>query len=236
MEELRRRIIVCFVAFVLSLVVGWVFAWDILEIVKKPAQSIVLHYMGPMEPFLVRFKLAFFVGLLIAAPVIIFELMGFVIPALKREEKKIAIFALLMILFFFCAGVAFGYRFIIPPAITWLLGVAGTQMKPVLSAGQYISFIGWFMLGIGIAFETPVVIWMLVAMDVVTPEQLQRQWRVAVIVILVASSIITPDWNPVTMFLVALPMLGLYLISLGLARLTARRRKKVLMPSITDAQ
>jgi len=234
LEELRRRIIVCVIALVLSFAVAWIFAWDILALAKRPAGTITIHYMGPMEPFIVRFKLALFGGFLLSMPVILFEILGFVTPALRSEEKKIAYAVLIMIIAFFCAGVAFGYWFIMPPAIRWLLGVAGNQMKPVLSAGQYVSFVGWFALGIGVSFETPIVIWTLVAMDVLTPEQLQKQWRMALIIILLVASIITPDWSPVTMIMVALPMMALYVISIALARITAKRKRKLLLAEETN--
>ncbi len=224
LEELRRRIIVSAIALVVAFGVAWVFAWDILDILKAPAGSLTLNYMGPMEPFMVRFKLALFGGFLLAMPVILFEILSFVSPALKARERKYTIMVMLLIVAFFIAGVVFGYRVIMPPGIRWLFNVAGTQMNPVISAGQYVTFMGWFMIGLGVSFETPVFIWLLVALGVVTPEQLQAQWRWAVIIILLAASIITPDWSPVTMALVALPMAALYILSIVLARLTARRK------------
>lgn len=226
LEELRRRIIVSVIALVVAFTVAWIFAWDILAIVKEPAGDITLHFMGPMEPFLVRFKLALFGGLLLALPVILFEILGFVSPALKRKERSYTVGVMLMIVAFFAAGVYFGYTFIMPPGIRWLLGVAGTQMTPILSASQYINFSGLFMLGLGVSFETPVIIWLLVALGVLTPEQLWKHWRGALIVILLVAAIITPDWSPVTMTLVAIPMLGLYLLSIGLAWITTRKRRK----------
>ena len=96
----------------------------------------------------------------------------------------------------------------------------------MLTAGEYVSFSGWFMLAFGLSFETPLVIWLLVTLGVMTPEQLQKQWRMAVIIILLFAAVITPDWNPVTMILVAVPMVVLYVLSLALAKLTARRKSR----------
>lgn len=225
LEELRRRIIVSVIALVVAVAVAWIFAWDILNILKHPAGNITLHYMSPMEPFLVRFKLAMFGGVLLALPVILFEVLGFASPALKRRQQGYTIMVLIMIVVFFAVGVAFGYYYIMPAGIKWLLGVAGQQMKPIMSAGQYVTFSGWFMLGLGVSFETPVFIWMLVALGVLTPQQLQQHWRGAVIAILLVAAIITPDWSPVTMTLVAVPMMILYAVSILLARLTVRKRK-----------
>ncbi|MBU4386557.1 MAG: twin-arginine translocase subunit TatC [Actinobacteria bacterium] len=226
LEELRRRIIVSIVALVVGCAVSWLFAWDILNILKGPAGNITLHYMKPMEPFLVRFKLTLFGGVLLALPVILFEILAFLSPALKRKERSFTVAVMLMILVFFAAGVTLGYYYIMPVGITWLLDLAGEQMSPVLSASEYVSFAGWFMLAFGIAFETPIFIWMLVALGVLTPEQLRKQWRYAYIVILLFAAIITPDWNPITMMMVAVPMVLLYEISILLARFTVGKRKE----------
>ena len=225
LEELRRRIIVSAIALVVAFAVAWIFAWQILAILKGPAGGVTLNYMSPMEPFLVRFKLAMFGGVILVLPVVLFEILSFVSPALKTKERRYTIGILIMIVAFFAIGVVFGYRVVMPPGIRWLFNVAGTQMRPVLSANQYVTFMGWFMIGLGISFETPVFIWMLVGLHVVTPEQLTKQWRWAIIVILIVASVITPDWSPVTMTLVAIPMGILYLLSILLAKFTTRKRR-----------
>ena len=226
LEELRRRIIVCIVAVSAGCAISWIFAWDILDILKGPAGNITLHYLKPMEPFLVRFKLTLFGGVLLALPVVLFEVLAFLSPALKRKDRSFAVAVMLMIMAFFTAGVALGYYYIMPVGITWLLDLAAGQMSPVLSASEYVSFAGWFMLAFGIAFETPIFIWMLVALGVLTPEQLRRQWRYAYIIILLFAAVITPDWNPVTMLMVAVPMVLLYEMSILLARFTVGKRKQ----------
>ena len=156
---------------------------------------------------------------------ILFEILGFVSPALKNKERRYTYGVLLIIVAFFAVGVVFGYKVIMPPGIKWLFNVANGQMRPVLSASSYISFAGWFMLGLGASFETPVFIWLLVALRVVSPEQLTKQWRWALIIILIVASVITPDWSPVTMVLVAIPMTLLYVISIALAWMTTRKRR-----------
>ena len=225
LEELRRRIIVGALALVVAFAVGWIFAWDILDILKKPAGALRLYYMTPMEPFMVRFKLAMFGAVILALPVILFEILAFVSPALKRKERSYTFLVLVLIVAFFAVGVVFGYKVIMPPGIAWLMNVAKGQMSSVMSASSYVNFSGWFMLGLGVSFETPVFIWMLVALGVVKPEQLKNQWRWALVIILFVAAVITPDWSPVTMILVAIPMTILYVISIALAYFTTRKRR-----------
>jgi len=236
LEELRRRIIVSAIALVVAFAVAWLFAWDLLSWMKAPAGGITLNYMSPMEPFLVRFKLAMFGGVALALPVILFEILSFVSPALKNKERRYTVGVMVMIVLFFAIGVMFGYRVIMPPGIRWLFNVAGTQMKPVLSANQFVTFMGWFIVGLGVSFETPVFIWFLVALGVVTPEQLQKQWRWAILIILIVAAVITPDWSPVTMTLVAIPMGGLYILSILLAKFTTRRRRAAAASAALEAE
>lgn len=228
LEEFRRRIIVCLIALVAAVSISWIFAWDILEIMVRPAGGITLHYLKPLEPFMVRFKLALFGGAMLCLPVLLFEGVAFASPALKAREKRLTVLVLAAIVGFFVAGVVFGYLYIMPSGITWLLEIASGQMEPVLSAGEYVSFAGWFMLAFGLSFETPLIVWLLVALGVLTPAQLQKQWRAALIVILLFAAIVTPDWSPVTMIMVAVPMIVLYALSIVLARITVRRRETAL--------
>jgi sec-independent protein translocase protein TatC len=236
LEELRRRIIVGGLAVVVAFAVGWIFAWDILDFLKQPAGNLTLHYMTPMEPFMVRFKLALFGAVLLALPVVLFEILAFVSPALKRKEKTYTFGVLGLIVAFFAVGVVFGYKYIMPPGIHWLFGVAEGQMTSVISASSYVNFAGWFMLGLGVAFETPVFIWMLVGLGVVKPEQLINQWRWALVIILLVAAVITPDWSPVTMVLVAIPMAVLYVISIALAYFTTRKRRARAAAEATGAE
>ncbi|MDD5448010.1 MAG: twin-arginine translocase subunit TatC [Actinomycetota bacterium] len=224
LEEFRRRLIVCFIALVVGIFVCWYFGWDILYIIKRPAGDMPLNYLKPIEPFLCRFKLSLFGALIICLPVILYEVLAFLSPALEEKERRLTFAVLAMVIFFFACGVVLGYFYILPVGIKWLLGLAGKEMTAVISASEYISFAGWFLLAFGIAFETPMFIWLLVALDILSPEDLRKQWRYAYIIILVLSAIITPDWNPVTMLMVGAPMIALYEISIALAKISAKRK------------
>lgn len=230
LEELRRRIIVMFLSLVVAISVGFIFSWDILAFLKEPAAKadipINLYYQTVLEPFMVRFKIAMYAAIVLAMPVIVYEILAYVAPALRKREKRFMAYALFFIIIFFLAGVAFCYLYILPVGLKWLTGQSGGQISPVLMASQYISFVALLMVGVGLSFETPLVVWLVVRLGVVTPQRLHKNWRVAVIIILAFAALITPDWNPVTMILVAAPMFLLYEGSILFAMLGKRGAKK----------
>jgi sec-independent protein translocase protein TatC len=233
LEELRRRIIVMFLSLGVAVCVGYVYSWQILDFLKKPGAKVGiplnLYYQSVLDPFMVRFKIAMYAAIVIALPIIIYELIAFIAPALKKREKRVMYSSLLFIILFFVLGMAFCYLYILPIGLKWLVGQAGSHISPVLMAGQYVGLVTLLLIAIGISFETPLVVWLAVRLGIVTPQKLHRNWRIAVIVILVFAAVITPDWNPITMMLVAVPMFILYEASIflaGFGRKRAKRRKE----------
>jgi sec-independent protein translocase protein TatC len=230
LEELRRRIIVMFLSLVVAITVGYIFSWEILGFLKEPAAKVNiplnLYYQTVLEPFMVRFKIALYAAIVMALPVVIYEIVAYITPALRKREKRIMYYALFFIIIFFLGGVAFCYIYILPVGLKWLTGVSGGQITPVLMANQYVSFVALLLVGVGLSFETPLVVWLVVRLGIVTPQRLHKNWRIAVIVILAFAALITPDWNPVTMLLVAVPMFVLYEGSILFAMLGMRGSKK----------
>jgi len=230
LEELRRRIIVMFLSLVVATSVGYIFSWEILGFLKEPAAKanipLNLYYQTVLEPFMVRFKIAIYAAIVLALPVIIYEILAYIAPALRKREKRFMYYALFFIIIFFLAGVAFCYMYILPVGLKWLTGQSGGEITPVLMANQYVSFVALLMVGVGLSFETPLVVWLVVRLGIVTPQRLHKNWRIAVIVILAFAALITPDWNPVTMVLVAAPMFLLYEGSILFAMFGMRSSKK----------
>jgi sec-independent protein translocase protein TatC len=214
LEELRRRIIVMFLSLVVAIGVGYVFSWNIFGFLKQPAAKadipLNLYYQTVLEPFMVRFRIAMYAAIVLALPVIIYEIIAFVAPALRKRERRFMFYALFFIILFFLVGVAFCYVYILPVGIKWLTDQSGGQITPVLMANQYVSFVALLMVGVGLSFETPLVVWLVVRLGIITPQRLHKNWRIAVIIILAFAALITPDWNPITMLLVAVPMFMLY--------------------------
>ena len=230
LEELRRRIIVMFLSLVVAIIVGYIFSWEILAFLKEPAAKadipLNLYYQTVLEPFMVRFKIALYAAIVMALPVIIYEIVAYITPALRKREKRIMYYALFFIIVFFFGGVAFCYMYILPVGLKWLTGVSGGQITPVLMANQYVSFVALLLVGVGLSFETPLVVWLVVRLGIITPQRLHKNWRIAVIVILAFAALITPDWNPVTMILVAAPMFLLYEGSILFAMFGMRSSRK----------
>lgn len=223
LAELRKRILIIAAAVTVGGSVSYVFALRLLTLLAKPAGDLQLHYFSPLEPFMVKFKVALFAGVVIALPVIMYQLIVFVAPALKEKEKKLIYPAIFFLVLLFAVGVVFGYMFVMKPSTAWLIGQAGDTLKATVSAEKYVTFATWFLIAFGVAFETPLFILLLVRFGVITPKKLRGAWRYAVLIILTVASVITPDWNPVTMLAVASPMFLFYLVSVALAGFVAPR-------------
>lgn len=220
MEELRQRILRSLVAVIICSALGGIFwrqAWDIL-VMPAGESDVTFQAINPLEPFMFKLKLAIFLGTLIAAPFIIYELMAFIAPALKRSEKKWAIPFVLFLVVLFYTGVVFGYYVVMPPAMKWLFAQSGGLFKVIPRVDEYLAFAVILTLGIGASFETPMFIVALNKLGIVSREALIRNWRIAVVIIVIVASILTPDWSPVTMLLFAAPMVVLYFLSILLVR------------------
>ncbi|MEJ5186176.1 MAG: twin-arginine translocase subunit TatC [Candidatus Geothermincolales bacterium] len=230
LEELRRRIIVSFLALLVAIGVGYVFSWEILDFLKEPAKKadipLDLYYQTILEPFMVRFKIALYAGLVIALPVILYEILAYVAPALRKREKKVMYSALSFIIFFFLVGAAFCYLYVLPVGLNWLVGQAAGRIRPVLMAGDYVGLVALLMVAVGLTFETPLLVWLVVRLGIVTPQRLHKNWRWAILIIMAFAALLTPDWNPITMMMVAVPMFLLYEGSILMAALGMRSSRK----------
>ncbi len=218
LEELRQRLQYAVLGLLVATGGGLFFVDTLLRVLLRPAGDVKLTTLTVMEPFLVKIKVAFLFGLALSMPWIIYQLFAFVDPALTETERRRAIPLSLLAGVLFAAGIVFGYLLILPVSLHWLLGQAGTQFNVLITANAYISFVLFFLLIVGATFETPLVILTLALLGVLSPQTLRREWRIAYMVIAGIAVFGTPDWSPVTMLLVAIPMVLLYEFSLVLCR------------------
>jgi sec-independent protein translocase protein TatC len=222
LEELRQRLQYAVLGLLVTTGLGLVYVDVLLRILLRPAGDVKLTTLTVLEPFLVKVKVAFLFGFALSMPWIMYQLYAFVDPALTHTERRRTIPLAILAGLLFAAGLVFGYMVILPVSVRWLLAQAGAQFNVLITANAYISFVLFFLLVVGATFETPLVILTLAMLGVVSPQTLRREWRIAYMVIAGIAVFGTPDWSPVTMLLVAIPMALLYEFSLVLCRIFIR--------------
>ena len=222
LDELRSRLILCGAALVPALAVcGWKNDL-IIELLNRPlprgAEPITL---SPTEPFLTTATLVVYAALLLALPVILYQAYAFVLPAFKPSERRVALPLMLLAPGLFVAGVAFAYFVVLPPAIHVLLGFNADEFDTQLRAREYYSFAALTLVSLGILFQVPIGVLAATRLGVVTPEQLRRSRRYAILAIAVLAALL-PTIDPVTMLLEMLPLIALYELSILVARAFGR--------------
>ncbi len=214
--ELRRRVFISLIVLVLSTMVCFQFASSIADILARPVGGLAqLRSIEVTENITVFMKIALLSGFVVALPVMLWQILGFIMPGLLRREKFWVGLSIPMASLFFLGGLAFSYFVMLPNAIPFLTGFMGitTTVRP----GNYFSFILNLLFWIGVCFELPLVVFVLAKLRLVTAGVLFRQWRVALVLISVLAAVITPTPDPVNMGLLMLPLFLLYILSLFFA-------------------
>ena len=217
LEELRKRILIVLAVGVVAFGSFYPFHSWLLGLLTRPLENEELVFLDITEPFLMNIKVAFMAAIMVIMPLLVVQIIGFVFPAFNKKLRGRIIPIAILFFILFYGGIAFSYFLLIPVAVNWLLS-QGAGLTQTLSVTKYVSFIGWFLVGAGLVFELPLVLLFLIKIEVLTVKQLRRQWRVVYIVILLISAIITPDWSPVTMGVLAAPMILLYELALLISR------------------
>ncbi len=229
LRELRSRLIKSIIAFLISSGASFYFAKYVFEILQEPVKQsypdVELITLSPTEPLFILIKISLTVGLILASPVILFQLWRFVEPALYPHEKKLFIPLLLSSIFLFLLGGVFAYFAVLPLALKFLLGLGYSQLAatPYLSVNMYITFVLKMIVAFGIAFQIPIVLYMLQRAGIVTEEQLKKFRRYFIVVAFLVGAVIAPD--VATQVLMAIPLLILYEISILLGK-SARKKKE----------
>ncbi len=221
LDELRRRLVRALVVFMATFMACFAFAEQIYSFLARPIYRFLpegtkLVFLGITDPFILYIKVAALAGLFLGSPLILYQVWGFVAPGLYRREKRLAAPFIFFGSLLFLSGGAFGYYIAFPFAIEFLLGV-GKQFQPTITVTSYLSFLMTVILGLGVMFEMPTLIFLLTRLGVVTPRFLLRHFRWAVLGIFLLAAIITPTPDVVNLCIFALPTLGLYLVGVGVA-------------------
>ncbi|MDQ3556524.1 MAG: twin-arginine translocase subunit TatC [Gemmatimonadota bacterium] len=228
LEELRWRLLYSLLAVGVCTVVGFflVTRFDVLGILTAPItpflQGTRLKYLSPTDPFFITLQLAILVGVLLASPIIIYQIWAFLSPALMPTERRVIIPSLYMGLVLFASGVLMAYYIVLPITLQFTMGFQTESLEQNIVIGQYMSVVTRLLLAFGIVFELPVVILILSALGVVTPEFLASKRRHAFLGITVLSAVITPGDVITVTVLMMIPLYLLYEFSIVLSRLVTR--------------
>ncbi len=230
LEELRWRIIKGLLAIIVGSAVSFGFIDQILEILLKPTTAtsyrIALQVLSVQGMFLIKWFIAFISGFVLAMPVVVYQIWKFVTPGLKINEKRYALPVVLFACISFITGVSFGYLVLIPFSLEFFSGMGAGLVENNFSITYYFSFLTWLLLGAGLVFQLPVLSLFLSAIGVLTPPFMRHYRRHAVVTILILSSFITPP-DPVSMLMMAVPLVVLYEISIGVSWMVNHRREPV---------
>lgn len=222
LDELRGRLIVCLLAVAVGF--GLCF-WQnhlLLDLANEPLpEGRVPITFGVTEPFTTTLTLSAYGALLLAMPVLLWQLYAFVLPAFSHEERRVALPLLLMVPVLFVSGALFAYFVVLPAATNFLLNFNDEEFNIQIRAREYYSFFALTMVSVGALFQLPVAILIVTRLGIVTPQQLTKNRRYAVLAIAVVAMLL-PGTDPITMLIMMLPLLALYEVSILLARAFGR--------------
>ncbi len=228
LEELRVRLIHAALALCVGFGICWIWHEEIFHFLTEPLRKGVpdtkFIFTGPSEAFVLYMKMAFFVGIFVAAPYILWQVWAFVAPGLYAHEKGYVYPFIIFGTLFFLGGGLFGHYLLFPFTFRFLGTYGGQDMKFMPKVDEYFTFYSWFLLGLGLVFQIPIVVFVLARIGLVTPGFLLRQFKYAVLAAFIISAVITPTADVVNQTLLALPMVGLYLLGVLVAFLFGRKR------------
>ncbi|GIT15420.1 MAG: twin-arginine translocase subunit TatC [Chloroflexi bacterium] len=228
--ELRRRLIWCLASVLVTTIIAFIFHNPILHFLMIPAQGAQSPLGLPIYTDLTEFvgaaiRVSLTTGIVLAWPLIMYQLAVFILPGLKSQEKKYVYFFLPLSTIVFFIGAYFGYKVLFPPAVNFLLHFGADVAVPYIRIGNYTSLMLTLILWMGIAFEMPVIVFFLSLIGIVTPKLLIKGRRYAIVCAFIVGAIITPTFDPVNQSIVALPLIVLYEAGILLARIGSKRKK-----------
>jgi sec-independent protein translocase protein TatC len=231
--ELRKRIINSGIAVFVGAMIGWFAAPRLVKVIVVPIQGALkahglddkLVYTGPTDYLSLLIKLSIYLGIVIASPVILYQVWLFVAPALYKNEKSAVTGFLFSTVFLFLSGIAFAYFLALPHILNFLVGFQG-PVKPLIKIDDYFDLVLLVIVALGLVFELPVLIFFLTLFGIVTPKFLIDNTKYAFLVITVVAAVVTPTPDAVTMLLVMGVMMILYFVGVGVSWFVVRKREK----------
>ena len=227
MNELRKRLTIGVGAVVVTTIVAFIFHRRIIEFLLEPADALTevpgrLVFIDVTEMFGVAMKVSLVSGVVVALPILLSQVVLFVAPGLTPREKRYLYGFLPSILLSFAAGAAFGYYVLIPPAINFLVNFGGDIAEPTIRVSNYVNLVVMLLFWMGVVFETPVIMFLLAKLRVVSSSGFAKWRRHWIVVAFVLGALITPTFDPINQTLVAGPLIVLYEVGIWLSKLAGR--------------
>jgi sec-independent protein translocase protein TatC len=227
LDELRKRLVVVIVALLAGFLICWGYADRIFELIQAPLTKFLPHgdklaYTRLTAPFFLYMKVAFFAGIFVAAPIILLQLWLFIAPGLYKRERRLAAPFIIGASLFFILGGYFGYAYILPGTCAFFVET-GKKFKQMITIDDYFSFASTIILATGAVFETPILIFFLARLGIVTPAFLMQKFKWAVVLSFIIAAIVTPTPDMVTQTFLAVPMIALYLLGVAIAYLFGKK-------------
>jgi sec-independent protein translocase protein TatC len=234
LRELRSRIIRSFLAIAVASLTMLTVYDPVKNFLTQPYRNLCsarpdfkcdgsLFSLGPLDGFSARMRICLYGGVVLALPVILWQIWRFIVPALSKKEKRYAVPFIVSSIVLFAVGCSLAY-WTLDKALEFLISWSGTDVSQAYQVTKYISLVVLMMLAFGVGFLSPVLLVFLQLVSVVTPRALIKQWRYAIMGIFVAAAVITPSGDPVSMLALAVPLSILYLLSALVGWLLVRRR------------
>jgi sec-independent protein translocase protein TatC len=231
--DLRKRLINSAIAIAVGAMIGVSISQKVIGFISHPMQEALrkqhlddkLIYTSPAGLINIIITFGIYIGVVLAAPFVLYQVWLFIAPGLYKHERRAVTTFIVASLFLFLAGISFGYFVMLPYMLNFLIGFQG-PFKPLISINEYFDFILIVLLGLGIIFELPVLIFFLALFNIVTPQFLWKNLRYAILIIAVVAAIVTPTPDATTMLVFMAPMVALYFIGIGVAALVVRRKAK----------
>lgn len=228
LEALRRALIVSITAVIIASIPAFYYSDYILEFIKQPLNMThtQLNFTGVFTPFYVKITLSLIGGLIIAFPIVAWEIWRFVAPALYPNERRYVIILFPAIILLFVGGVLFGYLVIMPTALYFLVVVMGEGLTPIITVDDYVNKMLAFTVPFGLVFQLPIVVYFLTRLRIIKPEMLSKNRKYALLAIAILAAVLTPGPDPVSQCLLGLPIYLLFEISIIVSKLAQPKPKE----------
>jgi len=216
LQEFRKRLMIALIAVVVGSVICYFYASELVHYITAPAGK--LYYMSPGEAFFTYLRVSFFAGFLLALPVVLYQIWAFVAPALNNKERLTSLILIPSSVLLFLMGLAFSYILVLPAGIKFFMGFSTENLQPMLSLGQYLSFVISFLMPFGFIFELPLIILILVKFGLIGSDFLTARRKHVLVLSFLVGAVISPTPDVFSQTMIAVPIIVMYEISLVIVK------------------